>query len=710
MLRDYQQTICERTIRSLKRHRSVMVQMPTGTGKTVTLAALLRQYSLPVGKQTSQADLLIVAHTRELIEQIKTTLRRMELDVAHIHVESIQTVSRRIASDRISIRPSLVIIDEAHHALANTYQLLWKQWPKARFLGLTATPYRLNGAGFTDLFDELILSDSIALFIAQGWLSPFDYYSIPSDSEESRAIDSFKKRNVDGDYQTKEMREVLDVRPTIQRLYDSLLEFASGCKGIVYAIDIAHAEHIATFFCSKGLAAKAISAATPKQQRISDLAKFRAGEIQVLVNVDLFSEGFDCPDVGFIQLARPTLSLAKYLQMVGRGLRRHDGKACCIILDNVGLYRRFGLPSDHRDWKTFFEGDLKQAEVLDQSLYSLRSADICLSQFAIVGDTVDVPLIQITHHELIGQMVQERSDFVQKGKNWTDNRNGITFHASPVSLLFRGVELSTADGETFYPRIRSAYIRPDKGINRRCLQMQVGYGLFWQGLLIPGNLPNRVFEMEKRYKSGFRIFHDEKGERYVQTSPDDPLRAIPDEQQLNQWMESWEIAQEKWQIDVHYMTQYRTAKYDLLMKAIRHDPTQVVYLDADIAQVKDEDHRLCWIDRRTGFVHYSRPRLFKRGFLEILQEEDLLFVRNVRDESCRPFRNHMIVADDEIAVIEDRLYVRNECCMGCYKVKYRSDDFTYFRTGTNRYQRDYDTNVEIIHKPGSVPMIKISLK
>ena len=89
---------------------------------------------------------------------------------------------------------------------------------------------------------------------------------------------------------------------------------------------------------------------------------------------------------------------------------------------------------------------------------------------------------------------------------------------------------------------------------------------------------------------------------------------------------------------------------------------------------------------------------------------DLLFVRNVRDESRRPFRNHMIVADDEIAVIEDRLYVRNECCMGCYKVKYRSDDFTYFRTGTNRYQRDYDTNVEIIHKPGSVPMIKISLK
>ncbi len=710
MLRDYQQTICERTLRSLKRHRSVMVQMPTGTGKTVTLAALLQVYAIPVGKQSSQPDLLIVAHTRELIEQIKSTIRRMELDVSHIHVESIQTVSRRIATDRISIRPSLVIIDEAHHALANTYQLLWKQWPKARFLGLTATPYRLNGAGFTDLFDDLILSDSIAHFIAEGWLSPFDYYSIPSDSDEIRAIALFKKRNIDGDYQTKEMRDVLDVRPTIQRLYHSLQEFVAGCKGIVYAIDITHAEHIAEFYSSKGLAAKAISAATPKQERKADLAKFRTGEIQVLVNVDLFSEGFDCPDVEFIQLARPTLSLAKYLQMVGRGLRRHEGKACCIILDNVGLYRRFGLPSDDRDWKTYFSGEQQQVEALDQSVVALRSVDTDLSQSVRKANGKDTSLIQITSHEQIGRMVQEQSDFVQKKQSWTDPRNGITYQARPVSMLFRGVELSTADGEQFYPRIRSAYIRPDKGISRRCLQMQVGYGLFWQGLLIPGNLPDRVFEMEKRHKSGFRIFHDERGERYIQTSPDDPLRIIPNEEAFTRWFESWEVAREKWQEDLRYIIRARSEEYHRLMELIHRHKTEVTYLDGDIAQVMGENRLPCWIDRRTGFVHYSQPRLFKRGFLEILQEDSMLFVRNVRDESRYPFMNHMLVADDEIAMIEDRLYLRNECCMGCYKVKYRSDDFTFFRTGTNRYQRDYDTDVEIIHKPGSAPTVKLSLK
>ncbi|MGM9759223.1 MAG: hypothetical protein ACI30I_03800, partial [Parabacteroides sp.] len=97
-------------------------------------------------------------------------------------------------------------------------------------------------------------------------------------------------------------------------------------------------------------------------------------------------------------------------------------------------------------------------------------------------------------------------------------------------------------------------------------------------------------------------------------------------------------------------------------------------------------------------------------FVELLQEGEMLFVRNVRDATCYPFMNHMVNADDEICVIGDRLFLRKECCMGYYKVKYRSDDFTYFRTGTNRYQRDYETDVEITHKPGSAPTIRLSLK
>ncbi|MCF2658952.1 DEAD/DEAH box helicase [Parabacteroides distasonis] len=707
MLRDYQQQICEQVRLAFGRHRSVLVQMPTGTGKTVVLASLIGQ-ERNAGK--GPLSVLIVAHRRELIEQIKSTIRRMGLDTSHLWVESIQTVSRRITSGQMQIRPALIVIDEAHHALARTYQLLWQQWPKARFLGLTATPYRLNGAGFTDLFDELISSASVARFMAEGWLSPFDYYSIPPESEESRAIASLRKRNVDGDYQTKEMRELLDVRPTLERLYASQREFAPNRKGIVYAIDIAHAEHIADFYRSRGLSAKAISAATPKQERASDLERFKAGAIEVLVNVDLFSEGFDCPDVEFIQLARPTLSLAKYLQMVGRGLRRYEGKSGCIILDNVGLYRRFGLPSDERDWTSSFLGGQKRPESLEQALFSLRCLDGS-ERLREQYEQEDTPLIRIVSQDRMNQLAKEGSDFVRQGKVWTDPRNGITFRSSPVSLLFRGVELSTDDGETFYPRIRSVYVRPDRGISRRCLEMQMGKGLFWQGLLIPANRPDSIFKMEKRLPSGIRIFQSATGIRCLQETPDHPVRVVQHQTEQDQWVEAWEMALEKGNREIDRLVQERKARYHRIMKEVHQKGSlKITYLEGDIARVCSEEGRLCWIDRRTGFVHDSQPRLFKRGFLELLQEGEMLFVRNVRDATCYPYPSYRVSADDEVCIIGDRLFLRQECCMGSYKVKYRSDDFTYFRTGTNRYQRDYETDVEITHKPGTNPIVKLHLK
>ena len=174
----------------------------------------------------------------------------------------------------------------------------------------------------------------------------------------------------------KELREKLDVRPSIERLFESFERFAFDKKGIIYAIDIAHAEHITEYYRLQGVNAVAISSKTPAKERAEIIKRFKAplppgggcshadaltphrgaGGLQILVSVDLFSEGFDCPDVEFIQLARPTLSLAKYLQMVGRGLRPYKGKQCSTIIDNVGLYRAFGLPSVDRDWGTFFYG------------------------------------------------------------------------------------------------------------------------------------------------------------------------------------------------------------------------------------------------------------------------------------------------------------------------------------------------------------------
>ena len=527
---DYQEDMKERIEKVLRLHRSVMAQMPTGTGKTVLLASVVESFL----REHSNCNVWIVAHRRELVSQIRETIERVfsktpsllykdfsnhpvnsskitpslftikEGSTSHpdpltlrgeggnrptrcseplrskvggpskvspdclsagaskevsgyspdclsasafnvpIKAVSIQWLSKHY--DEIEEEPGMIVIDEAHHALAKTYKEMWERFPNAKFLGLTATPCRLNGKGFTDLFDVLVQSWDVPEFISKGRLATYDFVSIKSNGVTQRLIDSLQKRGADGDYQNKEMDMLLNKKPNIERLYRSLEEYGKDRKGIVYAINIRHANAIAEFYREHGIAAVAIDSKTPSSLRKELIERFkasnntsfskthpssltlkggstafpkplspqgtgdvtapprrseplrskvggpskvspdcagwdrltdtclRAGDglgatclraadglapIQVLVNVDIFSEGFDCPDVEFVQLARPTLSLAKYLQMVGRGLRVAKGKKSCVIIDNVGLYRVFGLPSQVWNWNAMFEGKLK---------------------------------------------------------------------------------------------------------------------------------------------------------------------------------------------------------------------------------------------------------------------------------------------------------------------------------------------------------------
>ena len=426
---DYQEDMKERIEKALRLHRSVMAQMPTGTGKTVLLASVVESFL----REHSNCNVWIVAHRRELVSQIKDTLNKFLLNFSFsnhpvplskegststpspssseggdvtalrcseplrskvggpskvspdcagwdrlgmsgaskispdclsasafnvpIKAVSIQWLSKHY--DEIEEEPGMIVIDEAHHALAKTYKEMWERFPKAKFLGLTATPCRLNGKGFTDLFDVLVQSWDVPEFISKGRLATYDFVSIKSDGVTQRLIDSLQKRGADGDYQNKEMDMLLNKKPSIERLYQSLEEFGKDRKGIVYAINISHAKKITKLYQEHGVKAIAIDSKTPAAERQQDIEAFKKGDIQVLVNVDIFSEGFDCPDVEFVQLARPTLSLAKYLQMVGRGLRVAKGKKNCVIIDNVGLYRVFGLPSQVWNWKATFEGRLR---------------------------------------------------------------------------------------------------------------------------------------------------------------------------------------------------------------------------------------------------------------------------------------------------------------------------------------------------------------
>ena len=376
---DYQKDMVMRIEKAFRLYRSVMAQMPTGTGKTVVLASVVESF---LGEHPLKS-VWIVAHRRELVSQIQETIERVfsnrlaekedgssdnliekpldsslfTLRSSLIKAMSIQWLARHY--DEIGEEPGMIVIDEAHHALAKTYKEMWDRFPKAKFLGLTATPCRLNGKGFIDLFDVLVQSWSVPEFISKGRLATYDFVSIKSNGVTQRLIDSLQKRGADGDYQNKEMDMLLNKRPSIERLYRSFEEYGKDRKGIVYAINISHAKKIVELYQEHAIKAVAIDSKTPAAERQADIEAFKKGDIQVLVNVDIFSEGFDCPDVEFVQLARPTLSLAKYLQMVGRGLRVAKGKKCCVIIDNVGLYRVFGLPSQIWDWKATFEGRLK---------------------------------------------------------------------------------------------------------------------------------------------------------------------------------------------------------------------------------------------------------------------------------------------------------------------------------------------------------------
>ena len=513
---DYQEDMKSRIEKALCLHRSVMAQMPTGTGKTYLLTAVIGSFV----RANSKAKVWIVAHRRELVSQIDETVRKFHSYssatsslLSSVKAMSIQWLMKHY--DEIEEEPGLIVIDEAHHALAKTYKEMWERFPKAKFLGLTATPCRLNGKGFTDLFDVLVQSWGVPEFISKGRLATYDFVSIKSDGVTQRLIDSLQKRGADGDYQNKEMDMLLNKKPSIERLYRSLEEFGKDRKGIVYAININHANAIAEFYREHGIAAVAIDSKTPSSLRKELIERFKASSntsqyfskthpssltlkggstafpkplspqgtgdvtalrcseplrskvggpskvspdclsasaskevsgyspdcagwdrlgatclrpadgaadrladgaapIQVLVNVDIFSEGFDCPDVEFVQLARPTLSLAKYLQMVGRGLRVAKGKKNCVIIDNVGLYRVFGLPSQVWNWNAMFEGKLKvgkKKETAKEREFFLMSK---------VQDCIQIhpesEMMMVMSHEELLQTIQYREFVDSKGE------------------------------------------------------------------------------------------------------------------------------------------------------------------------------------------------------------------------------------------------------------------------------------------------------
>ena len=373
-LRDYQQLAKEEIFSKWNRVDNILYQMPTGTGKTRLFTSIIRDISIWGLRHNINYRILIIAHRSELIEQSSRSLDKYRIkhgvlagtmkekrDLTQaIQVASIQTITHPANQCMIDdLKFDFIIIDEAHHAVANSYQKLWEYCPDAKKLGVTATPWRMNNSGFAQIFDAYIPSMSIKDFIRKGWLATYQYYSIPTSSELVKSIESIREFDIEGDYKNSALVEVCDTSKIRAQLYDSYEKNVLGKKGIIYSISREHSEHICLQYRSRGVAIENIDSKTPAKVREKVIQAFRNGEIDIIVNVDIFSEGFDCPDIEFIQLARPTKSLVKYIQQVGRGLRKNGNKKC-IILDNVGMYSRFGLPDEERDWESFFYGEEKE--------------------------------------------------------------------------------------------------------------------------------------------------------------------------------------------------------------------------------------------------------------------------------------------------------------------------------------------------------------
>ena len=677
---DYQQEMKTQIDGAFSTHQSVMVQMPTGTGKTHLLAAVVKSEE----RRVKNPSVWIVAHRRELVAQIADTLARFDLPIlsnaetslstdcsSFILVMSIQWLTLHYREMREV--PSLIVIDEAHHAVANTYaEVLWA-FPKAKKLGLTATPCRLNGKGFTDLFDILLTSWSMKRYIAEGRLSLYDYYSIKPDSEDQLLIDSLKKRGADGDYQLKEMNEVMDVRPSLERLCLTVKRYVPKQKGIVYAFSIEHAEHIAEYYREHDINAVAISSKTPLSDRKSQIALFKKGKIRVLVSVDLFSEGFDCPDVQFIQLARPTLSLSKYLQMVGRGLRVARKKTFCVILDNVGLYRRFGLPSEDRDWQQMFEGRTQLADELQEVYLKINNNSVHWGSLA----SEDEEMMKILGHDrqkrLLGD--SEEDEIVADKKGWIDRRSGIHFDKRPQSVRLLGVDFCTEDGKLFYPRIRSKFI-DDKGyINLKSLELQVGRGFNWKRKFIPLDEPDKVYQLQDKLGS-VRLYMDEEGNFYAQGNPDLKLTQIYTQDDMNAYC--MEYSRKEKAALLHQQKRYKHGDIYPIYERDSLEGDRICKEANEIWHVtKDKYGESYWVDGFTGMKHYCQPIQQQRGFVYLLKERDWYYVRNIPDLADKPLRNWQIVADENLCLYNNEfLFLKQEPRLW-FKIMKKTDDLSY---------------------------------
>lgn len=412
-LRPYQETaiasVRDAFRRSVKR---ALLVMPTGSGKTVCFSYLASVVAAK-GKRIT-----IVAHREELLDQISRTLS--DFGVGHsyiaanrpcdprhpVQVASVQTLVRRL--DRHTA-PDLLVVDEAHHAVATTtWGRVVTAYKDSHVLGVTATPWRLSGEGLGDLFQEMVLGPSVHELIELGALCNYRAFL-------TSQIDTSGMRSRGGDWVRDEAAAKMD-KPTITgNAVEHYRKLSHQKPAVAFCVRVDHAEHVAEQFRGGGYSSVSIDGGMEKEERRRIIRDFAAGQINVLTSCDLISEGFDVPGIETAILLRPTQSLSLYLQQVGRALRPSPGKEYATILDHcANIADRHGnivhgFPDDDREWtlesvkrsKKPKSEDTMNVKVCKHCFAAIRSVQMKCPQ---CGNAVAIKERKIAHQD--GELVE----------------------------------------------------------------------------------------------------------------------------------------------------------------------------------------------------------------------------------------------------------------------------------------------------------------
>lgn len=336
-LRSYQKDLIAKVIKSMKSgNRKIIVQSPPRTGKTVVMAEIARKTTIKGNR------VMFIIHRKEVLEQAIETFKSQNVDSDLLTAGMVQTLTRRI--DKIP-EPRLILIDEAHHVLAKSYTRILDRFPNSYVLLFTATPVRTGRMQLDQIADDIIVGQSIKELTQQGFLAPFKYYSVPyKDINKSKLVKSST-----GDYTKKSMDNALSSK-IYGHAVDEYLEKCDGMQAVVYTYSVKSAKALANEFKSRNISAAEVDGETAKNERDQIVNQFRKGKIKVLVNVDLFTEGIDLPNVDAVIMTRPTESLSLYMQFSMRCLNPREGKTA-VIIDQVSNYEKFDLPNSNRNWK-----------------------------------------------------------------------------------------------------------------------------------------------------------------------------------------------------------------------------------------------------------------------------------------------------------------------------------------------------------------------